>query len=158
MERKRYDMVPDLYIEIGTDRFHTAKLGPVTACEAFSLLRFATPEEALRTARDIGELPAARNYQPLSGERAVEMLMEAHASYQSIHDDEEYEPFGAMKWMGISFKAQCDEVDAWVQRLVGEKGHCQVYVDHDAIDSEARACGLAALNALAPLRKPGGGR
>lgn len=154
--RKRYDMKANLYIEIGTDRFHTAKLGPVTAGEAFSLLRFATPEEAYKAARNMGEIGSAREVPPLGGEQAAEMLMEAHAEYQSIHDDEEYEPFGSMKWVGLSFRAKCDEVDVYVSRIVGEPGRCQIYVDHGAIDSEARACGMAALEALAPLRRPGG--
>jgi len=150
-----YLMTPDLFVEIGTDRFHTAKLGPVTASDVMAMLRYETPDAAYRAAlHDSDDLCASG----VNSETLKEMLMEAHAEYQSVHDDEEYEPFGSMKWLGISFRAKCDEVDVWVQRLVGEKGHCQVYVDRDAVDSEARACGLAALEALAPLRKPGGKR
>lgn len=150
MERKRFDMTPELFIEVGTDRFHSAKVGPLTVPEAFSLLRFASPEDAYR---------ASVNQDVPGGGRAAELLGEAVYEWNSVWEEEEgHHHVSSFDWIGISMRAKCDEVDVWCNKLAGEKGICTVYVDQDAIEGEARVCALAALEALAPVRLPGGSR
>lgn len=150
MKRKIYDMTPKLYIEIAIDHFHTTGLGPVTVSEALALLHYDSPGAAYQVAIHQPDNLCGPGVDAENIENIKELLTKICNAHQSIFGDE-YEPFETLEWSGFTVKAKCDEMDVWIRWVVNENGHCQLHIDHDAIDSKARACDLAALDALYSL-------
>ena len=150
MTRQRFDMVPEFYLEVGPDRFHTARMGPLRPGELFEVLGYVR-FDALRTncAQDAAVYGAFGGY--------VEEAVHEWNSMFSEEEGDAYTP--SWKWLGISVKAQCGELDVWVNRLEGEKGVCTVYVDQGAISSAALDAAGKAMAILAEVvTKPGGDR
>lgn len=149
MTRKRFDMTPELYLEVGPDRFHTARLGPLRPSELF---------EAVQTSfEDMRRLV----YQDEQfGAKWEDRLTEAVCDWNSTWAEEEgHESGGGWKWLGVGVKAKCDEMGVWAYRLEGEPGVCTVYIDQEAIDSRALDAARAAHEILSEIvTKPGGNR
>lgn len=135
--RKTYQLQPELFLLAGCDVYHEARVGPVTIAEMFELLK-RTPEDAYRD-RD---------------GRHADLMMDAVVEFnQSILDDEDPACPAAWRWLGFALSGRLDAVHLWVTRKDHdeESGVCTIGVDQDAIDSQARACALAAFTALQPL-------
>lgn len=150
MTRRRFDMTPEFFLEVGPDRFHTARMGPLRPGELFEILRFTWDELRMHVSNN----EEAREH--FSG-----YVEEAVADWNSTWQEDEGYDGGrsGWRWLGISVKAKCDELDVWVNRLNGEKGVCTVYVDTDAIGSAALDAANKAMAILAEVvTKPGGNR
>lgn len=150
MTRRRFEMTPEFYLEVGPDRFHTTRMGPLRPAELCEILGYAS-FEALRAncVQDEAVREAFGGY-----------VEEALQDWNSTWSEDEGPAWTAgWKWLGISVKAKCDELDVWASRLVGEPGVCTVYVNQEAIEGRALDAARRAFETLAEVvSKPGGNR
>lgn len=150
MTSKQFRMVPTFRLDLGPDAYHMVCTEPLTMTQVLSLLA-DTPENHYRKATQAGDT------------KVSDILSTAVWQWNSTYADDpdgEDQEYGCRgwKWYGITASGECDGVRVTVRGQAGDKGIITADVSGEHMDSQARACALAAYEALLPVVRPEGGR
>lgn len=147
---KQFRMTPTFRLDLGPDFYHLVCTAELSMAQVLDLLS-DTPENHYRRATQAGD------------DKITDILATAVYDWNSTYasdpegEDQEYGCRG-WKWAGISVSSECDGVRVRVRGQAGEKGIVTVDVAPEHMESQARACALAAYEALLPVVKPEGNR
>lgn len=145
---KQFRMTPKFRLELGPDSYHLVCTVELPMDRLLDLLA-DTPEAHYRRATQAGD------------DATLDVLSTAvydwNTNYADDPDESEHGCRG-WRWYGITVSGECPGVRVMARGQTGEKGIVTVDVSGDHMESQARACAVAAYEALLPLVRAEGGR
>lgn len=149
--RREFSTATKVYASLGPDSHHLALLGSLPLSAALWLCRHETPRAARQAC------VAAGDDAPVSDGQWASCVADWNQIFAPEPGDQCYGLCG-WRWFGLAIVGNSPQMHVQISVPLREAGCATVYVDEEALAPEAKACALAAYEALLPLVRPGGDR